>query len=487
MDDWITIKTLKSRNRSLGTREIAKLLGISRNTVKRALKSKDIPRYVRTKRINPEIEPFKEYIVQQISLKGLICSRVLNDIISKGYKGSKSAFYRYLSKLNLKEKRTFYPYETKEAEQGQFDWSPYTIVINGELTKVFVFNYLLGFSRYRIYQASLSESQSSVFEAIEDSLIELGGTPSRLQTDNAKCFVKNPSRDNFSWNERYIAFCGHYGFQPSRSLPRHPWSKGKVENPFHYLEEHFIKGNQFSSFEDFLFRLKDFQDLVNNRFHTTTRQTPQVLFDKEKDLLLPLAQTRYVGIKEQVRKVTSDCLISFYGNRYSVPSIFALREVWVRVSKGYILEVYSSGNVLIAEHRLSSQKGKVIIEKSHYKNHMVEKGNWERLSQTFIEQYPEQGWFLDKLKTQKRINYSYHLSQILIIADYYPYDALVKAFFSCKDYNVYTCSFIKGYLENNFSSADIMKTKITPISHLSRENIKSISIKRSLEQYKLFN
>ena len=49
--------------------------------------------------------------------------------------------------------------------------------------------------------------------------------PSRIQTDSAKVFVKNPSKNNFQWNKRYLHFCGHYGFEPSRSLPAHPWSQ----------------------------------------------------------------------------------------------------------------------------------------------------------------------------------------------------------------------------------------------------------------------
>jgi transposase len=117
----------------------------------------------------------------------------------------------------------------------------------------------LGFSRYRIYDASTSQRQGSVFEAMENSFNEFGGVTQRVQTDNAKCFVDNPSKHNFKWNQRYLAFCGHNGIEPTRSLPRHPWSKGKEENPFCYLEEHFIKGNQFSSFEQ---RGQIFQDDV---------------------------------------------------------------------------------------------------------------------------------------------------------------------------------------------------------------------------------
>jgi hypothetical protein len=45
VEDWVTIRNLKTRNPVLGTRAIAGLLGISRNTVKDALASDRSPQY----------------------------------------------------------------------------------------------------------------------------------------------------------------------------------------------------------------------------------------------------------------------------------------------------------------------------------------------------------------------------------------------------------------------------------------------------------
>jgi DNA-binding Lrp family transcriptional regulator len=66
MEDWITIRNLKNRNPRMGTRKIAKKLGLSRNTVKNALKSEDAPEYKRGTYINPELETFHDFIIQKI-------------------------------------------------------------------------------------------------------------------------------------------------------------------------------------------------------------------------------------------------------------------------------------------------------------------------------------------------------------------------------------------------------------------------------------
>ena len=482
MGDWATILNLKSKASNPSNREIARLLGISHNTVKRALESETGPKYERAIKVNPDIDVFASYIEDGILAKGLCKSRILNDIISKGYKGSKSAFYRYCENIKPSVRRVFQSYETAPGEQAQFDWAHYTIVIAGALTKVYVFSYILGYSRYRIYKASLSQSASSTYDALESSIIETSGVSDRIQTDNAACFVTNASKNNFQWNKRYLQFCGHYRINPTRSLPGHPWSKGKVERPFNYLEEHFIKGNTFESFEDFIKRLSNFQDEVNQKVHSTTKQTPLAMFEQEKLSLKPLPINRFVDIKEEVRKVSHDCIIRYNSNIYSVPYIFATKEVWLKVSQGYKLQIYSSSNKFICEHNLAIGKGNLIINEEHYKNHRAERGNWEISSQIFIKSFPEKSWFLDKIKAQKRINPSYHLSRILELIKYYRKEDMETAMHACQEYNVYTNVFLRAYLENHCKIEEIIPI---PIESNILKKYENPDIKRSLAEYKI--
>lgn len=126
MEDSVTIRTLKLRSPALGTRAIAGLLGISRNTVKDALASDRAPQYERAKVINPEIEPWVEFVTEGYLVKHLRVSRILADLRSKGFTGSQSALYRWIEE-ELKPRRVaqnaqaFQPYETKPGEQMQYD------------------------------------------------------------------------------------------------------------------------------------------------------------------------------------------------------------------------------------------------------------------------------------------------------------------------------------------------------------------------------
>jgi transposase len=70
-------------------------------------------------------------------------------------------------------------FETPPGRQGQFDWSPSTLEIGGELTKVIVFGLTLGYSRRKHYTVGLDETQASIFEAIEACFHHFCGAPKR--------------------------------------------------------------------------------------------------------------------------------------------------------------------------------------------------------------------------------------------------------------------------------------------------------------------
>lgn len=477
MEDWVTIKHLRAKHPTMSLREIGEILAISHHTVKSALERESPPE--RAVKENEKLAPLKDVIFEMANVKHFRGSRIFEEIKSKGYSGGKTAFYAYLKRIKLESQKHYTPYETAPGEQSQFDWSQYTVLLGGICTEVITFSYINAFSRTQIFEGSLSVDQGSVLGAMEDSIIESGGVPSRIQTDNAKAFVQNASKNNFQWNPRYLQFCAHYGFEPTRSLPGHPWSKGKVEKPFQYLEDHFIAGGEFVDFEDFRRKLKAFQHTVATTVHSTTRVTPEELMAKDREAFLPLPATRYVGIKEEIRKVTSDCLLSFGGSRYSVPWYFAGKEVWVKASRGYYLEVYSGANKLIARHVLATVKGSVVMEKAHYRTTSDRSGSFEHLRALFSEAFPGNELFVEKLQAQRRTNAKTHLYQVLELAKLYQKEDMLRAIQLCIEYNVFNATFISGYLEKNFR-----QTVTLPREPL-RYHITKEPVTRDLNEYKL--
>ncbi len=499
MEDWVSIRNIRAKNPKLGTRKIAELLGISRNTVKKALKSDEAPEYNRGKiTINEHVEPFVGFIKESFLKKGLKAARILKDISSKGYKGSEYALYAYVRKelrplsneLSRNNPNAFKSYETAPAEQMQFDWAHYTVPIGGEVVKIYIHQTILGYSRYKFFSVTLSITQSDVLNALEESFHLFGGVCDRIQVDNAKVFIDNASRDNLVWNKRFMHFCGFYGIKPTRSIPGHPWSKGKVEKPFGYLENHFIMGNEFRDFSDLRNRLKAFQDETNLLLHGTTKEITKVMFES-KELLslnsLPIdLQTgeikRYVGFKEEFRRVTLDCLISYKSNKYSVPHYFANKEVWLKVLYGTTLQIFSSKNKLIASHSISLSKGGVFINKEHfigYRTNQFDSSakSISRLTTRFAT-YTNIHKFIENVKVQKRINPSNHLHKIANLFEYYSDEDCIFAMDECFTLNMFNATIIKGYITQQ---AKVRDEDI----NLFNINLPVGDVKRDLKDYKL--
>jgi transposase len=89
VEAWTTIRYLKAQG--LGTRSIAREVGVARNTVKHALRSEGPPKYQRQPRPNPKLEPLREEICKMVTNDHLIGSRILKEVRKRGYDGSQAA------------------------------------------------------------------------------------------------------------------------------------------------------------------------------------------------------------------------------------------------------------------------------------------------------------------------------------------------------------------------------------------------------------
>ena len=479
MEEWSSIRCLNAQG--WGTRKIAKELGISRNTVKRAIRASGPPNYQRAPRVNVQLEPFKDEITAMLIQKDFIGSRILREIRKKGYQGSPAAFYRFLKKLKdgFPNSKVTERFETPPGKQGQFDWSPYTVEIGGVLTRVALFCHILSYSRRKHYCASFDENQGAIFEALEESFHHFGGVPKTIVVDNPKAFVLRP-RPHLQWNPRFFEFCGHYRFEPIACKVGRAQTKGKVERPFFYLENHFIKGRSFQSFDHFLEELHRFErDELDIRVHGTTRERPIDRFETERPHLIPLPPTRFVSTQETFRKVSWDSLISFDGSRYSVPHHYAGTSVWVRVSQGIRLQIYSQKGELIASHPLNPQKGSTILLKEHYEGLRKRPPRTKAIvEQTFKELFPEHDLFLEKLCAHYTCNSTHHLRGILSLLTSYPKDSLRETFQIALTYNAFSYSFIKGVLEKR---GQFREDPLPPLTTL--RYVPSIDIQRSLGSY----
>jgi len=414
MEKWAAIRQLNEQG--YGKRTIARMLGVSRNTVKRALKQEDVPKYERKKLPVKKIDPFQDVVKKMFWEKGFIGTRILTEIRKQGYTGSLTILYRFLQEIKKDPPaKTTCRYETDPGEQGQFDWSPYEVIVGGKKLKVICFLFILGYSRRKYITFSLNQTLASIIEAVEEAIRFFGGSPRKVLIDNAKqMIIEHLSDGTVRVNETFLKLAGLYRFQPKPCKLYWPRTKGKVERPFYYIEQHFIKGGEFSSIENLINRAHSFIDSWDDKPNGTTLEKPNVRFEEEKNLLISLPEVRFSPAIRELRKVSWDCLVSFRGSRYSCPHQFAGKRVWVRESHGTVLEVMDLSGDIIARHSLTDKKGATIIQKEHYEGIKSSTPKTApRIREIFIQTFNQANIFYKGLVKMTSYNAPYHAKQVL--------------------------------------------------------------------------
>ncbi|NPV28349.1 MAG: IS21 family transposase [Firmicutes bacterium] len=230
VDQWTTIRTLY--NEGYGKKRIAKILGISVNTVRRALKDDTPPSYRRTKTTEQKILPYLEQVREMYLEKKLIGTRIFEELKKLGYDGSLMTLYRCLRMLKEEPgNRASLRFETLPGEQAQFDWSPFDVEIAGEKVRVYCFLVILGYSRMKYMTFNLKQDLFAVIEALEEAFWFFGGSSKELLVDNAKQIVFEIRNGVKCFNETFLALAGLYRFRPVAKRRGTPRPKGRWSGP----------------------------------------------------------------------------------------------------------------------------------------------------------------------------------------------------------------------------------------------------------------
>lgn len=325
LQDWAAVQKVYKQTKS--KRETAKILGMSRNTVRKLLELTEAPVYNRTS-YRSCIDDYKELVIEwRCEPYRYNGTRIFRELKKKGYVGSIGPVYRFLRRIDedvghISSKATV-RIETPLGDQAQFDWSEYSMIVGGRERKVYCFAIILAASRKKAVCFSLSVDADAIYEAIQELFEDLGGVTLELLIDNPTALVieNNPrSEDEIQYNPHALMLAKHLGTELNACPCYWPRKKGKVESPFYYLEEQFIKGNAFATMEELNRRGKKFVNDWCNETHGTTKRIPnQHYLLEEKQTLQPLPKGRYRVKGLQKRIVSPDSYVSINTNKYSVP------------------------------------------------------------------------------------------------------------------------------------------------------------------------
>lgn len=453
---WQQIRHLAALGRS--RRQIARELGVSRNTVARVLGQEAPPQFQPACPRRSALAAWEEPVLAGLR-RGLSGVRLLEEVREAGYRGSDATFYRWLAlqKAALREPQAACRFETDPGEQAQFDWSPYTLALGGAATKVTIYSLILGYSRRVHWFPSRSEKQAAVFEGLEAGFYHFGGACRFLVVDNARVFVTRHDATGTQFNPHFLRLCGHYTVQPIAGTPRHPQGKGKIENPFGHLERRFLVGREWRDWDHFQAELATFEAQWEQRVHGTTKVPPVARFQEEAPYLLPLPKTPLLDLTAAYRQVSGDCLVSYDGVRYSVPWSYAGQRVLVRASQGRQLVVYTLAGTEIARHPLQPSGAPPVLLPAHYEGlGRRHRACFHSLAVRFRERYGTAGVaepFLQRLLARHREHPERALEQVLDLLSAAPFSVAQAALADAVEFNLCTPPFLEERLRRHGATA----------------------------------
>ena len=358
------------RKKRLSYKAIGEKHGIDWRTAKKYSLSEEKPVYRLKEPKKSKLDKYKgqiDLMLEEAAYSAVVVMERLAET-EKGFDCGYTTIKNYVRKKKGEyENKATVRFETMPGLQGQVDWAHFEdhrVWENGIYKKVYCFLMILGYSRMRYIEFVTDMTTDTLIRCHINAFRYFGGYPQEILYDNMKqVVVKRLLRQKDSTlNKQFEDFAGFYGFAPILCRPYRGQTKGKVERTVRYVRENFMTGIKYDSLDDLNGQALKWCRKVNSKIHGTTYAVP---FDRLKEEHLSPLMREYIIDKINLRKVEKDCLISYAGNKYSIPSEYACKYVTVVVLEN-MLAAYFQGKQ-IALHKLSYHKKTMNVNPEHYR------------------------------------------------------------------------------------------------------------------------
>jgi transposase len=367
VERWAEIRRLYFVKR-LSIKEIVRRSGHGRNTVRRALRSGEPPRYRRPPRPS-KLDPSRDEIHRLLrSDPRLPGKRLRERLEEQGYAGGKTILDDYLREVRplfLPRPRTFQRTSYRPGALCQFDlWEPSREIPvgAGQTRRGYVVIGCLPYSRAGAGTLVFSKEAPDLLYGIGRCLQRLGGLPETLVWDREGALHGGGGHPS----EPFAAFCGQLGVGWRFLEARDPQSKGVVERLQGYAETSFEPGRSFAGEADFQEQLdRWFGERANLRFHRTLRCRPADRLAEELTVMRPLLERLPDVDWRLVTRVPPDPYVRVDANDYALDPRLVGRRVELRVSQRELVAVALDSGELACRHVRSFARHRTITALEH--------------------------------------------------------------------------------------------------------------------------
>ncbi|WP_141990287.1 IS21 family transposase [Rhodoglobus vestalii] len=370
-----------ARDKEMSVRELARVYGVHRRTVRAALTDSTPPPRKVPERIAPAMGPWLEIVrawlvadLEAPRKQRHTARRVWQRLVDEyGATVAESTVTHAVARIrreligtpvNVAVPQTHAPGAEAEVDFGEFQ-----AVIGGSMVKLFMFVLRLSYSGRAVHVAYANQAQESFLDGHNVAFERLGGIPSKMiRYDNLTPAVIRVAlgRERLE-NPRFIAMRSHYGFDSFFCIPgiEGAHEKGGVEGEVGRFRRRWLtpvpEFQTLAALNEFMAVCdeKDQHRVISARPVTVgtaaTAEAPELLTLPSS--IFEAGPTSSVKVNHKAEVCVRQCY-------YSVPVSYAGRRVSVRIGAA-LVEVFADGK-RIAVHVRAVHKYAHVLDLDHY-------------------------------------------------------------------------------------------------------------------------
>jgi transposase len=358
----------------MSARAAALHFGISRDSVRKMLSFSVPPGYRRKAEIKrPKLDGFTEIIDAWLAedrgrnrKQRHTAKRVLERLRDEhGFTGGYTIVKDYIRERERRGREMFVPLSHPPGH-AQADFGEATVVIGGVEQKAHFFAFDLPHSDACYIRAYPAATAEAWVDGHVHAFAFFGRVPVSVLYDNDRCLVASILPDGTRKRAKlFSGFLSHYLIRDRYGRPGKGNDKGGVEGLVGYSRRNFmVPVPRFASWDEFNTWLEERcrkrqADILRGHGETIGQR-----LDRDLEAMADLPAAPFDACDQTSGRVSSQALVRYKTNDYSVPVAYGHRDVWLR---GYVDQVViGCGGEIIARHSRSYDREDMVFDPIHY-------------------------------------------------------------------------------------------------------------------------
>jgi hypothetical protein len=328
-------------------------------------------------------------------------------------------------------------YHFEPGVEMQHDTSPHTVEVGGSKYKAQTASAVLCYSRMLFFQINPTFQRFDCKVFLSDALRHTGGVPQRVMIDNTHVVVLRGTGREMIPVPEMEAFAGRFGFRFVAHERGDANRSARVERPFSFIENNFLAGRTFASWEDLNQQARQWCDRVNSTYKKHIRAVPRELFAIERTHLKPLPAWIPEVYRLHQRTVDVEGYVSVNSIRYSVPVGWIGRSVEVRETRDKIEIELDARHIVAHVRAVTPQAQRITLAAHRPPRGAGVKRDPHPEEQAILLAAPEIAAYVTALKQKGRKVVALALRQLLRLLQEYPREPFLAAVREAAQYGLY--------------------------------------------------